>query len=268
MQTRSLLFAVTFFTLAGCADLSEEKAAWEASNKDWAAKLEKIKKGHGELATKVKAFAVPAGEAALETEKATLDKSIETGTAALAEAEHHLAEAKTEIDALIAKGKKVPLEVALSGQKAEVDGAIAKAQSLVSASSQGLDMLSAKVAAAKGAGEAAKSRAEAWMSEAKKKGGLLAIDDIVFNVDAVDLEKSKVSLASLLTTLKSCADLKVELSVTALGEAADLGSKRAEALKAYLTANGVNAAVLAKVAGSVLKEGEEKVAVAITTPCK
>ena len=67
---------------------------------------------------------------------------------------------------------------------------------------------------------------------------------------------------------QACADLKVDLSVVALGESTDLGSKRAEAIKAHLTANGVNAAVLSKVSGRVVKEGDENVTLAVTAPCK
>jgi hypothetical protein len=139
---------------------------------------------------------------------------------------------------------------------------------MVSSANEALDMLSKKVDAAKGAAGAAKSRTDAWLAEVKKKGAAVMIDDLVFKGDALDVEGSKVALSSLVATLKSCADLKVELTVVALGEAADLGTRRAEALKAHLTTNGVNAAVLAKVVGSVVKEGEEKVSLAVTTPCK
>lgn len=102
----------------------------------------------------------------------------------------------------------------------------------------------------------------------KKKGGALQVDDLVFNGEVLDAEKSKASLEGLAATLKSCAELKVELSVVARGEAADLGNKRAEALKTNLTANGVSGAMLAKVGGTVVADGEETVAFAVTAPCK
>ena len=139
---------------------------------------------------------------------------------------------------------------------------------MVSSANSALDMLTKKAASAKAAGEAAKSRTDAWLGEMKKKGAMVSIDDLVFAGDAIDVEKSKVALTSLVATLKSCPDLRVELNTVARGEAADLGTKRAEALKAHLTANGVAAATVAKAAGTVVAEGEEKVSVAVTTPCK
>ena len=48
----------------------------------------------------------------------------------------------------------------------------------------------------------------------------------------------------------------------------ELAMTRAEALKAHLVANGVGAATLAKVGGTVVAEGDEKVTVAVTAPCK
>jgi outer membrane protein OmpA-like peptidoglycan-associated protein len=268
MQTRSLLF-VALFAFAACQDdLTAEKAQWDTSMKDWATRQDKIKKGHAALLEKLKSVAVPEGDATLTAEKAALDKSAASCTEAVNDIEHHVATSKGVIDGLIAKGKKVPVEVALSAEKATVDGAVAKAQSLVDATGEMVNMLNTKVAAAKASADAAKSRTEAWAGEAKKKGGMLAIDDIAFNGDALNVDKSKVALTSLVATLKACPELKVELAVTALGEAADLGSKRGEALKAYLTSNGVDAGVFAKVAGAVVKEGDEKVAVTVSTPCK
>lgn len=269
MQTRSLLFAAALFAFAACQDdLTEEKGRWDASVKDWAARQEKVKKGHEELLAKVKTVTVPEGDAALAADKAALDKSVTSATEAVKDIDHHLTTSGNVMKGLFEKGKKVPVEVALSAEKAEVDGAVSKAQSLVDATGQMLTMLENKVAAAKASADAAKSRTEAWAGEVKKKGGMLAIDDIVFNAEALNVEKSKVALTSLLATLKACPELKVEFAVTALGEAADLGSKRADALKAWVTSNGVDAAVVAKVSGTVVKEGDEKVGVTVTTPCK
>jgi hypothetical protein len=56
--------------------------------------------------------------------------------------------------------------------------------------------------------------------------------------------------------------------VVARGEGAELGTKRAEAIKTQLTSKGVDAAMLTKVAGTVVPEGDEKVSLAVTTPCK
>jgi hypothetical protein len=268
MQTRSLVFALSLISLAACQeDMTEVKASWEKSTKDWATRLETARKGQAELVARSKSFELPGADAALVSEKAAIDKGIETSGAAVTDAEQHLTTSKGVIEGLIAKGKKVPVEVALSAEKGVVDGAIAKAQSLVNASNEGLDNLAKKAASIKAAGEAARSRTEAWTTEAKKKGGMLAIDDLLFNAENLDLEKSNIALPSLLATLKSCAELKVDLAVAAVGEG-ELGSKRAEALKTYLTTNGVPAAVFGKVAGTTTADGDAKVTVTIDTPCK
>jgi hypothetical protein len=187
MQTRSLVFALSMISLAACQeDMTEAKASWEKSTKEWATKLETAKKGQADLVARSKTFEMPGADAALVAEKAAIDKGIEASGAAVTDAEQHLTTSKGVIDGLIAKGKKVQVEVALSAEKGVVDGAIAKAQSLVNASNEGLDNLAKKAASIKAAGEAAKSRTEAWTTEAKKKGGMLAIDDLVFNAENVD----------------------------------------------------------------------------------
>ena len=209
MQTRTLLFAVTLFAFAACQeDMTDEKATWETTTKGWAARMEKMKKGHDELSAKVKAFTVPEGEAALAAEKAALDKALETGTGAIASGEKEVATAKSTIEGLISQGKKVRVEVALGTTKTTVDGALARAESLVSSASEALDMLSKKVEAAKGAAGAAKSRTDAWLAEMKKKGAAVLVDDLVFKGEAIDVDNSKVALSSLVATLKSCAELQ------------------------------------------------------------
>lgn len=269
MQIRTLMFAVTALSFFSCQeDMTEQKASWETTTKGWTTRFEKVKKGHDELAAKVKDFTVPENEPALVADKTALDESVKSGTTAITAAEHELASAKTTMDSLFAAGKKVPVEVAMGNVKSTVDGPLARAESMVSSANSALDTLIKKVGTAKASGEAAKSRTDAWLAEVKKKGAMLSIDDLVFAGDVLDVEHSKVALTSLIATLKSCPDLRVELNAVARGEAADLGTKRAEALKAHLTGNGVAAATLAKVAGTVVAEGDEKVSVAVTTPCK
>ena len=121
------------------------------------------------------------------------------------------------------------------------------------------------MAAANAAADAARARTAAWVNEMKKKGARTI--DLTFSADALDLEKSKDQLGDLLAALTSCAELKTEVAVVARGEA-DLGTRRAEALKAYLLANGVSATTIAKTTGSVVAKGDEKVTVAVTAPCK
>lgn len=260
---------VSVVVLTACAeDLTEQKTQWDAMQKDWAAKVEKVKKSHEELLAKTKGFALPAGDEALAGEKAALDKAIEGTAAGMEAADKAIGAAKASIDGLIAKGKRVPVEVALGTTKSTVDGSLARAASLVSAAGENFEQLEKKMAVLKAEGDATKSRSEAWAGEAKKKGGMLSIDDVAFTADQVNVDKSRVALNSLVATLKACGELRVELAVTANSEAADLGGKRAEALKAYLTGKGVDAAVLAKVSGKAEKDAEEKVSVSVTTPCK
>ncbi|MFT3712662.1 MAG: hypothetical protein QM817_33855 [Archangium sp.] len=263
----SLLVAVAVFS-ACQEDLTAEKAKWDSIQKEWSTKVEKTKKGQTELTEKLKVAAIPAEETELVAEKAALDKSAEGITTAIADAEKSIGTAKASIDGLIAKGKKVPVEVALSGTKSTVDGVISRAESLVNAGSASLEQLLRKVTTAGAEREAAKSRTAAWSGEVKKKGGLMAIDDLVFNADQLAVEKSRVALTSLQATLKTCAELRVEVVVTAVSESAELSTKRADALKAFLTGKGIDAAVFAKVSGTSVKEGDEKVAVTVTTPCK
>ena len=268
MQTRSLLFAVTVFALVACPEpLTAERATWDTTTKGWAARVEKMKKGHEELATKVKAFSAPDSEPALQADKAALDKAVGEGTTAITDAEHEMATAKTTIEKLISNGKKVQLEVALGTTKATVDGTLARAESLVSSANSALETLARKSQAARASGDAAKSRTEAWLAEVKKKGAMVLVEDLAFAGEALNVDQSKVALASLVGTLKGCPDLKVELAVVALGEG-ELGNKRAEAIKAHLLANGVNAAVLAKVSGTATPEGEEKISFTVVAPCK
>jgi hypothetical protein len=269
MQIRTVLFAVSLCALSACQeDLTEQKATWETRTKAWATRVDALKKGHEALAAKVKAFALPGEATALQGDKAALDKALETGSAAIANAEKELAGAKTSMDALIAQGKKVPVEVALTTAGNTVDGVLLKAESLVSATNEQLEQLGRKVEAAKAEAGAIKSRTDAWLGEVKKKGGTLMIEDLAFNGESIDLAKSRIALTSLATSMKACAELKADLTVVALGETADLATKRADSLKAQLAADGVNATVISKTVANVVKEGEEKVSFAVTTPCK
>jgi hypothetical protein len=265
--TKSLWFAVTLVAFAAChEDMTAEKATWETTHKAWTGRIEKMKNAHEELAAKAKGFSVPESEAALQLDKGLLDKAIDTAGAAIAEAEHEVVNAKTTIEGLIGQGKKVALQVALGPASSTVDGALARAESLVSACGATLDPLSARVAAANAAADAARARTAAWVNEMKKKG--VRTIELTFSADALDLEKSKDQLGDLVAALTSCAELKADLTVVALGDAADLGTRRAEGLKAYLLARGVSPTSIARTTGSVVAKGDEKVTVVVTAPCK
>jgi hypothetical protein len=75
-------------------------------------------------------------------------------------------------------------------------------------------------------------------------------------------------MESLVGFFKTCDTLKADVLVVAGGEAADLGTKRAEALKAALTGAGVDAKVFGKVEGKVEAEAAEKVTLTVAAPCK
>jgi outer membrane protein OmpA-like peptidoglycan-associated protein len=266
--TKSLWFVVTLVAFAACnEDMTAEKATWETTHKAWMGRIEKMKKAHQELAAKAKGFSVPESEAALQLDKGLLDKAIGTAGTAIAEAEHEVLNVKTTIEGLIGQGKKAALKVALGPANATIDGALARAESLVSACGATLDTFSAKATAAKTAADAARARTAAWVNEMKKKGAARTID-LTFSADALDLEKSKDQLRDLVAALTSCAELKADLTVVALGDAADLGARRAEALKAYLLAGGVSPTSIARTTGSVVAKGDEKVTVVVTAPCK
>jgi hypothetical protein len=269
MQIRNVLFAVTVFSLSACQeDLTDQKAEWEGKTKSWSERVEKLKKGQEAMAAKVKAFTLPADATALQGDRAALDVAVQAAATAIAAGEKELASAKTSMDSLIAQGKKVPVEVALTNVGNTVDGVLLKAESLVSAANEHLGQLEKKVEAAKAEAGVIKSRTDAWLGEVKKKGGTLMIEDLAFKGDALDMAKSRVALTSLANSMKACAELKADLTVVALGETADLAAKRADSLKAQLAADGVNATVISKVVANVVTEGEEKVSFAVTTPCK
>lgn len=273
MQTRSLPFAVSLLAavavFSACQeDMTAEKTKWESIQKDWAAKVEKSKKSQTELTEKLKAYVVPPEETELAAEKAALDKALEASAVGIADAEKAIAAAKANIDGLIAKGKKISVEVALGNTKTSVDGVLSRAESLVNAGLSSLENLGRKVTTAGAEREAAKSRTAAWAGEVKKKGGVMVIDDLVFTADSLLVEKSRVALTSLIATLKSCPELRVEVVLTAASESPEFSTKRVENLKTYLTGKTVDAAVFAKTTGSSVKEGDEKVSVTVTTPCK
>ncbi|PZR03918.1 MAG: hypothetical protein DI536_35195 [Archangium gephyra] len=264
MMIRSLLCAVTLLVFVGCQDdLTAEKQTWENNKQAWAAKVEKLKKDQAALNEKVKTLVVAEGDA----DKAALDGSITNANAALAEAEKGLEAAKATMEKAIADGKKVPVQVALGTTKSAVDGVLGKADSLIVAASGAIDTLNTRMTEARAAADAAKAKADAWIAEVKKKGATLN-PQVKFKEAELDIAQSKAELDGLVASLKSCAELKTELTVAAVSEAADLATKRAESLKAYLAANGVEAAVIGKTVGQTLKEGEDKVTVAVTTPCK
>lgn len=269
MQTRSALWVGTLLVFAGCQDdLTEEKARWDASTKGWSVKFEQLKKDQAALAEKARGITLPIEEPGLAADLESAQSTVKNALTAITEGEHTLEDQKTAMAAVIGRGKKVPVEVALSSAQKAVDGVVAQATSLVSAGGEAIDLLSRKAATVKAELEASKSRTEAWSGELKKKGGLLAIDDLLFKGESVDADHSRVPLTSLIATLKACPELRVETTVTAVGEAADLGTKRADSLKTWLTTHGVDGAVISKLSGTQVGEGDEKVLVAVTTPCK
>lgn len=272
MQTRftqPVFAALVAVALSGCPEaLTEERAEFTNLQAEWTKRLDKSKAGLAELQGKVKAAAaMEAGE-----EKATLDRTLANAEKALADAEKAVAAAKADIQQGLDTGKSAQAQVALSTARTAADGALARVQSLVSAGGTALEAMEKKGTELKAAAEAAKAQAEAFLKASgeavKKKGASFDVAGVVFAGDAVDAAKSKTAMESLVGFFKSCDALKADVLVQAAGEAADLGAKRAEALKAALTGAGVDAKVFGKVEGKVEAGAEEKVSLTIAAPCK
>lgn len=267
--SQPVVAALVAVALTGCPEaLTEERAEFTNLQAEWTKRLEKSKAGLTELQAKVKAAgAMEAGE-----EKATLERTLANAEKALADAEKALATAKTDIQTGLDSGKSAPAQVALSTARTAADGALARAQSLVTAGVTALEALEKKGAELKAAAEAAKAQAEAFLKASaeavKKKGASFDVAGVVFAGEALDGAKSKTAMESLVGFFKTCDGLKADVLVQAAGEAADLGAKRAEALKAALTGAGVDAKGFGKVEGKVEAGAEEKVSVTVAAPCK
>lgn len=268
--SQPVVAALVAVALTGCPEaLTEERAEFTTLQADWAKRLERSKTGLTELQGKVKAL--PAGDGAAE-EKATLDRTVGNAEKAVTDAEAAVAKAKTDIQAGLDTGKGAQAAVALSMARTAADGALSRAQSLVTAGSTALEAYTKKGAELQAAAAAAKAQAEAFAAAAgeavKKKGASFDVAGVVFAAEAVDAAKSKTAMESLVGFFKTCDAMKADLLVVAGGEAADLGTKRAEALKAALTGAGVDAKVFGKVEGKVEAEAAEKVTLTISAPCK
>jgi hypothetical protein len=268
--SQPVVAALVAVALSGCPEaLTEERAEFTTLQAEWTKRIERSKTGLTELQGKVKAL--PPGDGAAE-EKATLDRTVGNAEKAVTDAEAAVAKAKTDIQAGLDTGKGAQAAVALSTARTAADGALARAQSLVTAGNTALEAYVKKGAELKAAAEAAKAQAAAFATAAgeavKKKGASFEVAGVVFAADAVDAVKSKTAMESLVGFFKTCDALKADVMVVAGGEAADLGTKRAEALKTALTGAGVDAKVFGKVEGKVEAEAAEKVTLTIAAPCK
>lgn len=264
------LAALTLLAFSGCpADMADEKAELAKLTTGWEGRIQKAKAGLAELEGKVKAVQ-GADAAALAEEKATLDRTLANATAAVSDAEKTLITSKASIEAGLATGKSAQAQVALSTGRTTIDGAISRAESLVKAGGTALQALEKKQADAAAEAARLKAQAEAFQQAAdaavKKKGATLDVAGLAFNAEALDAAASKTALDSLAGFFKTCPQLKVDVELTAAGEAEELGSKRAEALKAALTAAGVDAKALGKVMGR--NDDADKVTLTVATPCK
>ncbi len=274
MRPTHAVLAATFaaLSLSGCpADLGDERTELAGLTTEWNAKLGKAKTGLSELQGKVTALA-GADAAVVAEEKATLDRTVTNAANAVAEAEKTMTTSLAAIEAGLATGKSAQAQVALSSGRSTIEGALSRAQSLVAAGGTALQAVEKRMADQKDAVAKAQAAAEALKKAAdeavKKKGASFAVPGLEFTAEALDAEKSKAALDGLVAFFKSCGDLKADLAVVAAGDAADLGTKRAEALKAALVAAGVDARALGQVSGSVEAEGAQTVTVTVAKPCK
>jgi chromosome segregation ATPase len=262
--------ALALLAFAGCpADMTEEKAELAKLSTDWEARLQKAQAGLKDLEGKVKALQ-GADDAALAEPKATLDRTLANASAAVAEAGKTLTTSKAAIEAGISSGKSAQAQVALSTGRSTIEGAIARAESLVTAGHTALKALEQRQTEAKAAAERLRAQVEAFKQAAddavKKKGASFDVAGVAFAGEALDAAASKTALDSLTGFFKTCPQLKADLALTATGEAEGLGSKRAEALKAALLAAGVDAKALDKVTGT--NDEADKLTVTVTAPCK
>lgn len=275
--------AAALVLVAGCQeDLTPEKKSWDAQSKEFATKLEGLKKTHEALASKVRAFEPPAGDEAVAKAKAAVEAKLTAEGAAVAAVEKALIAGKTAYDSACAAGKKDAVAAATESTKASVRPALTKAMDTIEANTKAFAELEkqaadGEAAAAKEKKEKAEKIAEAAaiVQTLKNKGARVELAGIAFKAGAADLDaekaESKAELAKLLSYFKTCPQLKAGFSASMVGTAKDLkakAAKRAAALKKWLTANGVDAKRVGKVEGAASKAGSEKVTLTIEKACK
>lgn len=277
MSSRRLhlaLYVAVLALLAGCTeDLTPEQQAWDGLAKGWTQKFTALKSSHEELASKVKALPATEGNEAATKAKVTLDEAVKAQETAIAELEKTLASAKASVDKAIAAGKKDPAKAVIDSASKAVSAALKNLNEKIETNLKALGDYEKALADGKAAAEKARLEAEAAKAFAaltKKKGATLDLHGIAFNGADVDAAKpeSKADLDKLVALTKACPTVKVNVALTAVGPAKDLGSKRATALKAYLGTAGAPAKAVGKVSGTVSKAGTEKVSASVATPCK
>lgn len=142
--------------LAGCKeDLTQEKQGFEASMKEWTAKLDGFKKMHAELTTKVTAFELPAGMDSLAGLKTGLLEALKATGAALETAQKAIDSSKSSVDAAMQLGKKAPTQAAIDAAKTAVNAALVSVGNAIGKHGEAFADLGKQLDAAKAAAAAA-----------------------------------------------------------------------------------------------------------------
>lgn len=271
--TKSFLMVVLSLGLAGCMeDIAQEKQAWGTMTKEWDGKVEALTKSHDGMMVKAKGLTVAATDEAGTKAKSQLDAALTTEGSTVAEMKKAVADAKTAVETAITAGKKEPLKTAMAAAQTNVTATLTKATEMMTANGKMLEDLGKQLAEGKVTDEKTKAEMEQMMALLKKKGSTIDLKGIAFKANAAELDaekaESKAELQKMVAMFKSCSELKANLALTTVGEAKELGEKRAEALKAYLTGAGVAGTALGAATSKTQKKGEEKLTFTVETPCK
>lgn len=259
---RGAVLVAAVAALTGCdEDVGPLQAVWKGLEGEWGAKLEGLKKTLADVSAKVQAFEVPGGNAALAQKKAELDGLVKGASDGLSAAEKALNEASAAVAKALGEKKLAPLQGAIDKAKNDLPPAVAKL-------TESMDALVAQVSTAEGPFATAKTamlrmQAEAQalasrFTELTKAKGQVDVSGINFKSGAADVDvedaDSKAQLDRLVGFMKSCPELTVTLTghTSRDGDAKTndkLSAQRAEALKAYLVAQGVGAKQVSKTSG-------------------
>ncbi len=274
---RSILFASTLALVAGCKDdVTKEKAAWDTTSKDFANQFDVAKKALDGLLAKAKALQVPADLNGGAAQKAAVDGAVKAAEGGVKAVEAALSTGKSAVDAAFAAGKRDAVVAAMDAAKTAISPALVKATEALGAATRQLGDLDKALTDAKAAADKAQAEAAAVTAmineTAHKKGATVELAAIAFKGTEVDAEAapSKAELEKLAVFFKAC-ELKADLKATVVSAAKDakaVSTKRGEAVKAWLVANGVDAKRIGKIDAHVAKDGAEKVTMTVETACK
>ncbi len=263
---RVTLVLAAAVALTSCQDdITIEKAQWETLTKEMIGKVTGMKKGHAEMLASLAGLQLPTGNDALTLAKTAFEAKLGAQGAAIEGLDKGLSAAKAAIEPLMMAGKKEPLMAAISAQKSTLGGLMTKVTDMMTSNTAEMGnmqkMIADAAAAPAGGGmvpsvdDMAKKLAEAF----KMKGAKLDFSDIDFKAGTATIDAakptSKATLEKLVTFMKSCKELSVDVvgHTSKEGKPAaneKLSLDRANSIKAYLVKAGIGAKQIAKTAGN------------------